>query len=122
MLPTRATKPEEIVGKIETWERDLRELREIDPDSAELPDAYKKTAFKCMLTQDALEYFSTREEEYKTFEELRRAVMSWAMRKRMEFNQEHSPMDIGEVVCGSHCESHWWGNQMTDQMETQQWV
>ena len=97
MLPGRAGKSEEIVGNIESWERDIRELKEIDPDSGELPDAYKKTAIICMLTQDALEYFSTREEEYKLFEEFRSSVMSWAMRKRMEFNQENVPMDIGEL-------------------------
>ncbi len=71
MMPDRAAKDEEIVGKIEAWDRELRELGEIDSEEFKLPDGYKRTALKCILTHEAMRHFSTREEEYFNYEELR---------------------------------------------------
>ena len=66
MIPDQAKKPEEVVGLIEAWEREVRELGELDPLGMELPDNYKKTALKCILTTEARDYFDAREEEFDT--------------------------------------------------------
>ena len=106
MIPEQAKKPEEVVGLIEAWEKEMRELNELDPEGAGLPDLYKKTALKCILTAEAKEYFDTREEEYETYEDFKNSVMNWAMRRRMEYNRDHVPMDIGAV--GSGCNQNDW--------------
>ena len=84
----------------------LKELKLIDRDGEELPDSHKKTAIKCILPKEAKEHFSAKEEDYETYDEFRNAIMKWAMRKRLEYNQDHAPMDCGMVEGGNHSEDH----------------
>ena len=43
------SKNEELAGFIEAWEREEDEVRRLDPDGEELPDAWRMTALKCIL-------------------------------------------------------------------------
>ncbi len=122
MMPERALKDEEIVGKIESCYRELRELSEIDSDELKLPDGYKRTALKCILTAEAMRHFSTREEEYSTYGGFRGAIMAWAMRRRLEVNRETHAMDIGQATGGGHgCTHSHQETQLWEPMEYQYW-
>ena len=52
---------------------------------------------KCILIGDIKKHIELREEEIKTYDEMRQIVMKWAINKKIEKDKGHAPMDIGKV-------------------------
>ena len=54
------------------------------------------TALKCILVGD-IKHIELREDELKTYEQMRAVVMKWAVPKRIEKERGHAPMDIDQA-------------------------
>ena len=55
------------------------------------------TVLKCILVGDIKKHIELREEDIKTYDELRAIIMKWAVNKKIEKDKGHAPMDIGAV-------------------------
>ena len=68
----------------------------------ELPEKYKMSALKQLLVGDIRKHIELREQELKTYSEMRHAIMAWAINKRLEKERENrgDPMDVGNVNNG----------------------
>ena len=82
------------------------------------------TALKCILVGDIKKHIELREEDIKTYEELRSIVMKWAVNKKIEKDKGHAPMDIGAVQgegeerFSVHNERMWEGSDGTFEQNT----
>ena len=95
MDPPQCKHDHEISQAIEEWEERYRILKDEDKES-ELPESWRMTALKKILCGDIRKHIELREEEIKSYDELRKIIMNWAMNKKLE-KSKHDPMDIGGV-------------------------
>ena len=51
LRPIQARKEEDIARCIEEWQESIQELRRVDPDYKELPDAYQTAALRGILAE-----------------------------------------------------------------------
>ena len=58
------------------------------------------TALKKILCGDIKKHIELREEDIKSYDELRKIIMNWAVNKKLEKAKQHDPMDIGRVDDG----------------------
>jgi hypothetical protein len=97
MMPTRCNHEYEISAAVERWEEQYRNLCEDDRESI-LPDSYKMTALKMMLCGEIQKSVEYREQEFKTYEELRSVVMKWAINQKIQNERtQQAPMDCSHV-------------------------
>ena len=75
------------------------EVRRLDPDGEELPDAWRMTALKCMLVGRIREHVEITAGRYLKYDEMRKEVMKYAMQIRLEKHRGRNgdSMDLGEV-------------------------
>ena len=83
MTPSRAKSEDEIADAIESWERAELEIRKLDPSGSDLPDVWKMTALKCLLTGRIKERIELRAAQFKGYDDLRSEVMKHATQKRL---------------------------------------
>ena len=95
MDPPQCKHDHEISQAIEEWEERYRILKDEDKES-ELPESWRMTALKKILCGDIRKHIELREEEIKSYDELRKIIMNWAVNKKLE-KSKHDPMDIGAV-------------------------
>ena len=95
MDPPQCKHDHEIPQAIEEWEERYRILKDEDKES-ELPESWRMTALKKILCGDIRKHIELREEEIKSYDELRKIIMNWAVNKKLE-KSKHDPMDIGAV-------------------------
>ena len=98
MNPNKCKHEREISAAIERWEEKYRILKEED-EELDLADSWKMTAIQgipCGEIQKSVEY---REKEFTTYDELRSAVMKWAVNKKIEKERSirGDPMDTSQV-------------------------
>ena len=62
-----------------------------------MPQKYRMTALKCILCGDIKKHIELREDDLKTYEQMREIVMKWAVPKRIEKERGHVPMDIDQA-------------------------
>ena len=63
-----------------------------------MPQKYRMTALKCILCGDIKKHIELREDELKTYEQMREIVMKWAVPKRIEKERGHTaPMDVDQA-------------------------
>jgi hypothetical protein len=93
MNPKPPAKEENLVESIESWERDWKEVEELEDEDKRLPEDYKISALMCMLVGSIKEYVISK--EWSQYEELRTKVMKWAMVKRASqvHKTEHMEVD-----------------------------
>ena len=94
MRPPAAKDDESVLMAVEAWEREKRELKELDPsaDISQTP-GFEMTALKCILPSGSRirEHIEEKEDEIKTYIKLRTEVINYATRKRKEYNRTHTP-------------------------------
>ena len=73
----------EISGTIECWQERYRILKEED-NTTELPGSWKMTALRSMLCVDIQNNIEYREQEFKSYDDIRAVVMRWANNKKIE--------------------------------------
>ena len=83
MTPTRCKHEHEISSAIEKWEEKYRSIREEDKE-LDLPDSWKMTAIQGILCGEIQKHIEYREQDFKTYDELRSIVMKWAINKKIE--------------------------------------
>ena len=96
MRPPQCKHDWEVAEAVERWEEKYRIIKEEDGDQ-QLPEKYRMTALKCILVGDIKKHIELREEELKTYDEMRSIIMKWAVNKKIEKDKGHAPMDIGKV-------------------------
>ena len=69
----------EISAAIEEWEERYRNLKEED-STLDLPEEWKMTALQSILCGEIRKHVEYREEEFKSYDELRSTVMKWAVK------------------------------------------
>ena len=75
-----------------------------------LPDSYKMTALKMILCGEIAKSVEHREKEFKTYEELRAVVMTWAINQKIQNDRtQNDPMDLSHVPWDSMTAN--WGTQ-----------
>ncbi len=96
MRPPQCKHDWEVAEAVEKWEEKYRIVKEEDGDQ-ELPEKYRMTALKCILVGYIKKHIELREEDIKTYEEMRAIIMKWAVNEKIEKDKGHAPMDIGKV-------------------------
>jgi len=96
--PNQAKREEDIARCIEEWNESLMELKRVDPDYKDLPDAYQVAALRGMLTGKYRDHIDMKlaEKDMKK-DELLGEIRRYAVLKRQ---QRKSPdaMDVDEVT------------------------
>ena len=123
MTPSRARNEDEIADAIESWEREELEIRKLDPSGSDLPDVWKMTALKCLLTGRIKEHIELRAAQFKGYDDLRSEVMKYATQKRLEKNRsgnmsidnadrgerdDAAASEVGTAVCTWDEWTGWW--------------
>ena len=94
MSPETCKWEHEIVGAIEEWEEKYRILIDEDQNS-KLPEEWRMTAIKRMLCGDIKKQIEYRDEDFKSYEDLRSTIMRWAITKKIEKDRKsHDAMDV----------------------------
>ena len=83
MKPDACKHEYEIAGAVEKWEEKCRRVRDED-GAEELPEIYKMTALKCLLTGEIRKHVELREDDLTTYSDLRAIIMKYASNKRIE--------------------------------------
>ena len=96
MKPDQCKHEWEIAAAVEKWEEQHHALSQ-EPGEEKLPDAYKITALKCLLLGDIKRHVELKEEDLKTYDQIRSYIMAWAVNKRIEKERGHAPMELGSV-------------------------
>ena len=98
MTPTRCKHEHEISAAIEKWEEKYRILKEEDKE-LELPDSWKMTAIQALLCGEIQKHIEYREQDFRTYDELRSVVMKWAINKKIEKERltKGDPMDCSHL-------------------------
>ena len=67
----------QVLAALEKWEKDRRELNELDVGSPELPEKFEMTAMKCIvpLQSKLRDFIEERENELDTVDKLRNAIV-----------------------------------------------
>ena len=69
MMPAQARKESEILGKLEIWRKELREMESVEGSisgmEGSLNDKVKTTAVKIILVGSCKDYMSQRDEDYQ---------------------------------------------------------
>ena len=70
----------------------------------ELPEKYRMSALKQLLCGDIRKHIDLKEQELKTYAEMRSAIMTWAVNKRLEKERDNGvqDMDCGRVAGGEN--------------------
>ena len=115
MLPSPPGKEDQVVPAIEKWERDMRELEEMDEEEG-LSDKMKIVAIQNLVVGHMKDV--VRRKDWDDYDTLRSYIMSWAMRLRAERNTEsmtkEGEMDISNVYNGTS-ETSRRGEDVTDE-------
>ncbi len=105
MMPTQARKESEILGKLEIWKKELRELENMEGSisgmEGSMNDKVKTTAVKRILVGTCKDYMSQREEDYQLdhdegempFERFMTLVTRYMTKKAFE-----GEMDMGKGI------------------------
>ena len=117
MLPSPPGKEDQVVPAIGKWERDMRELEEMD-DGEGLSDKMKIVAIQNLVVGHMKDVIKRK--EWDDYDTIRSYIMSWAMRLRAEHNTESMTkghdMDISLVnsteTRNDDVSEEWW---VTDQ-------
>ena len=124
MKPEQCKHEWEIAAAVEKWEEQHHALSQ-EPGEEKLPDAYKITALKCLLMGDIKRHVELKEEDLKTYDQIRTYIMAWAVNKRIEKERGHAPMELGSVetpVLGQRWQdSHDEGWNWPGDMEGENW-
>ena len=88
----------EVASAVERWEEKYRMLMEEDGED-ELPEKYKMSALKQLLCGDIKKHIDLKEQDLRTYSEMRSAIMTWAVNKRSEKERESGKddMDVGRI-------------------------
>ena len=107
MNPSRCNHEHEISAAIEEWEERYRNLKEED-STLDLPEEWKMTALQSILCGEIKKHVEYREEEFKSYDELRSTVMKWAVNKKIEKDRSRAdPMDTSTIDQIDGMQS-WW--------------
>ena len=70
MRPPQSKRDEDVMGNLENWERECRELNELDERGADMSDKMKMTAMKCILPANSKlrDFIEEREDELNMLE------------------------------------------------------
>ena len=85
----------DVANTIEAWETELRDLQALKPE-LQMPDEFKRTALKRMLTPNVKEYVEAREADLGSYKEMRDLVMDWALRRHRE-RADVPDVDMGSI-------------------------
>ena len=122
MMPPAVKKEEDVAKAIEVWEEEIRELEHVEGPGEGLPDDYKVTALKRLLTGRIKEHIEFKEAEPVTFARIREEVMRWANQRRIEHVQDSGdPMDIGHIADGRDERNEWEWDQEESWGQTPEW-
>ena len=95
MVPPIPKRDADVANTIEAWESELRDLVSLKPDLI-MPDEFKRTALKRMLTPNVKEYVEAREAELGSYKEMRDLIMDWALRRHRE-RADVPDVDMGSI-------------------------
>ena len=106
MQPIAPKHDHEVAGAVERWEERYRMLMEEEGED-ELPEKYKMSALKQLLRGDIRKHIDLKEQELRTYAEMRGAIMTWAVNKRLEKERESGvqDMDCGRVEGGANIDT-----------------
>ena len=112
MQPIAPKHDHEVAGAVERWEERYRMLLEEDGED-ELPEKYKMSALKQLLCGDIRKHIDLKEQELRTYAEMRSAIMTWAVNKRLEKERESGvqDMDCGHIAGGAKSDPAHGGGQ-----------
>ena len=115
MRPMPAKREEDVADAIEAWEREEMELKRMDPQGEELPEAWRMTALKCQLAGQIKDHIDINAGMITGYDQLRSHVMKYAVQRRLErtkTNAGRSAMGVGGVGSTQEGTDHWqWGDQ-----------
>ena len=83
MKPDRCKHDWEVAAAVEKWKEKYRIIEEEDGE-AELREKYRMTALRGILVGDIKKHIELREDDIKTYEQMKEINMKWAVPKRME--------------------------------------
>ncbi len=116
MLPSPPGKEDQVVPAIEKWERDMRELEEMDEGEG-LSDKMKIVAIQNLVVGHMKEV--VKRKDWEDYDTIRSYIMSWAMRLRAEYNTEsmtkNGDMDINVMNNAT-------GEPKSESMSDEWWV
>ena len=71
-----------MLANLAAWEKEKRNLKELDPNMEEMPERFQMEAIKCNLpiSSKLRDYIDEREDELNTYEKLRNTIVSWGLR------------------------------------------
>jgi len=113
--PVQAKREEDIANCIEEWQESMMELRRVDPDYKELPDAYQIAALRGMLTGKYKDHIDMKlaVRDYDK-DELLAEVRRYAALKRREMKNSNA-MEVDAVNRGK-------GNSSTSISQRWPWI
>ena len=102
--PPTAKRDEDVLHNLANWEREKRELKELDPTMQDMPERFQMEAIRKIvpISSKLRDHLDEKEDELDTFEKLRNCITSWGLRKKKAENREQASMDmdVGSVGLG----------------------
>ena len=82
--PPASKKDEDVLANLAAWEKERRDLKELDPTMEEMPGRLQMQAIKCILPLSSRlrDYIDEREDELTTYEKLRNAILMLGLREK----------------------------------------